>query len=134
LLSTVCDDAYEAGMWTRYFDQVHEGVRHVWDQQWLYTCWANGGLAVLPDKNLIRNIGFARADATHTVGESPFMELPTEDIWEVRHPPFMVRNREADDYTLDTLFGRREARTVKRRLRAAAGSAKRKLYSLVKPA
>ncbi|OKH11238.1 hemolytic protein HlpA-like protein [[Limnothrix rosea] IAM M-220] len=36
-----------------------------WDYQWAYSRHINSGLAIVPSKNLIENIGF-RKDATHT--------------------------------------------------------------------
>lgn len=36
-----------------------------WDYQWVYTCWANNGLSVMPHKNLVQNLGFGPT-STHT--------------------------------------------------------------------
>ena len=36
-----------------------------WDYQWVYTCWSNNGLSVMPSKNLIQNIGIGPL-GTHT--------------------------------------------------------------------
>lgn len=68
------------------------------------TCLANSGLTILPNVNLVSNIGFG-SDGTHTFGESKFANLPVHDIGEVCHPSFVVRDREADQYTFDHHFG-----------------------------
>ena len=36
-----------------------------WDYQWVYTCWSNNGLSVMPNKNLVQNIGIGPL-GTHT--------------------------------------------------------------------
>ncbi|MEI3648822.1 MAG: hypothetical protein ACK5RT_00280 [Dolichospermum sp.] len=63
------------------------------------------GLSILPNHNLVSNIGF-REDGTHTTSQdSKLSNLPTVDIWEIKHPPFVVRHKEADLYTFDNIFG-----------------------------
>jgi hypothetical protein len=52
----------------------------VWDFQWLYSRWANGGKTIVPVVNLIKNIGF-NADATHTVHEADLLaNLPLYEM------------------------------------------------------
>lgn len=60
----------------------------VWDFQWLYSRWANGGKTVVPTVNLISNIGF-NADATHSVNESDLLaNLPRHELeFPLVHPP-----------------------------------------------
>ncbi|HBE19437.1 MAG TPA: hemolytic protein HlpA-like protein [Cyanobacteria bacterium UBA11367] len=104
VIKLICENPYEQNYWTSIFDRMFEGVSDTWDYQWFYACLAQNGLSILPNSNLVSNIGF-RSDATHTCGESPWERLPTSDIWEIEHPPFIIRHREADDYTFDYLFG-----------------------------
>lgn len=77
----VCDGESEEKFWTDIFQQVHDGTINssCWDYQWVYSCWSQGGLAILPNINLVSNIGFGY-DARHTIGESPIANLPTADI------------------------------------------------------
>ena len=35
-----------------------EAQKHIWDFQWMKTVKRNGGVAVLPNVNLVSNIGF----------------------------------------------------------------------------
>ena len=46
-----------------------------WDYQWIYACWKNNGVAVLPSRNLVSNIGIGPS-ATHTISESPISLYP----------------------------------------------------------
>jgi len=36
-----------------------------WDYQWAYTCFINNGLCIMPNVNLVSNIGFSK-EAFHT--------------------------------------------------------------------
>lgn len=56
--------------WSRAFDATHSGNVDTWDYQWVFACWAHGLHAIVPNVNLITNLGFAR-DATHTKGRAP---------------------------------------------------------------
>ena len=106
LLAQVCDSPYEHKFWTGIFDQMHEDpqIKDTWDYQWMYTCLSQGGLAIEPNRNLISNLGFNRLDSAHATGYNSRSKLETDDIWEIIHPPFTVRDREADSITFDNIF------------------------------
>jgi len=97
-------DEAAARHWRDSFDHVHSGRLDTWDYQWAYACWSQNGLVVLPEVNLVTNIGW-RADATHTRSEESVaaglealeMEFP------LGHPPRMIREREADQFTFELL-------------------------------
>ena len=54
----------------RNVNSVYTGKKDTWDIQWDYCRHKNRGLGVVPKENMINNIGFDRADATHTTGGS----------------------------------------------------------------
>lgn len=97
-------DTAEADFWADIFDRVHAGEIDTWDYQWLYACWSQSGLAVVPRVNLVSNLGFGPG-ATHTREEGELSRLPVADIEEVKHPRLVVRHREADDFTFEHIFG-----------------------------
>ncbi|HEY9657229.1 MAG TPA: glycosyltransferase family 2 protein [Allocoleopsis sp.] len=103
----IWEDPYEQKYWVEIFQQMYQDpqVLDTWDYQWIYTCWAQNGLAIAPNKNLISNLGFNRIDAAHTKGDSPRSNLKTFDITNITHPPFVVRDREADRLTFDHVYG-----------------------------
>lgn len=74
--------------------------RQDWDWQWAYACLTQNGLSVMPNVNLISNLGF-REDATQALHKSPWAKLPVDDIWTIKHPPNVIRNVTADKYTFD---------------------------------
>ena len=104
ILDACCSDPYEREYWRPIFDRMHEGAPDVWDYQWNLACWSQSGLAVLPNVNLVSNIGFGE-DATHTKDDNEFLSRPTAAIDEIRHPPYVVRDAAADAITFDRNFG-----------------------------
>ncbi|HSR31155.1 MAG TPA: hypothetical protein VLY63_11375, partial [Anaerolineae bacterium] len=82
------------------FGLIPEGERHhVWDAAWQLSVERTGGLAVLPNANLVTNIGFG-PEATHTLTTERFAHLPAEEIqFPLRHPASMVVDRKADALT-----------------------------------
>lgn len=54
----------------KHMDSVYTHEKDTWDIQWDYCRHKARGLGVVPKVNMINNIGFDRADATHTNGSS----------------------------------------------------------------
>ena len=83
----------------RKFDNTVEPERRVdwWDYQWDFARYVHSGLAIVPERNLVQNIGFGQW-ATHTTNKnSPTAGLEARDIaFPLRHPPFMIRDVESD--------------------------------------
>ncbi len=62
--------------WSKIFKDTYEGNIDTWDYQWNYAIWKNNGLSVVPDVNLVSNIGFGTG--THTLKKnSIYAALPT---------------------------------------------------------
>lgn len=81
---------------------------HVWDYQWTLTLWTQGGVCILPNANLISNLGFG-PEATHTKdASSKLANLPFTNMhFPLKHPPFVIRDVEADRYAMSSLFTNR---------------------------
>ena len=104
-LNSILDSELEINYWHNIFEQLYKTDEpNTWDYPWTFTCWQNSGLTILPNVNLVSNIGF-RSDGTHLTSESKFANLQAEDITEIRHPSFVVRDKVADQYTFDNHFG-----------------------------
>jgi hypothetical protein len=129
MLNHFCQDPFELSHWTSVFEQVYSGAIDTWDYQWLYACWTQNALSILPSSNLVSNIGF-RSDATHTYGGSPIADLATEDIWKLHHPNFMVADPVADRFTFNNILGgnrMREAATLRARIHRILARVKNRL-------
>jgi len=57
--------------------------------------------------NLVSNLGFGRPDASHTAADNslPAELFETQELWEIKHPPFVVRHTDADKYIFDYIIG-----------------------------
>lgn len=105
--------------WSEIFDRVHAGRIDTWDYQWNLSCWLQSSLVVLPNVNLISNIGFGK-DATHTRAASSFAEMPVQAMtFPLTHPSFVLRNAAADSFTREIMFSQPIWRRIARRLRDA---------------
>jgi hypothetical protein len=96
-------DRQMARSWVRTFDRVARGEIDTWDYQWVFTVWFHGGLSIVPNQNLISNIGFGAA-ATHTTGESRWANRPTAALPAITDPSEVRADEMADRYTFRHLF------------------------------
>jgi len=72
----------------------------------MFACWLQGRLSVLPNQNLIANIGYG-PNATHTIKGSELANIPVEEMhFPLKHPLGVVCNR-----TLDSRDFKRRWRT-----------------------
>lgn len=107
-----------ARYWRDVFEDVYCGRVDTWDYQWTFACWAQSGLTTLPMVNLVANIGFGRG-ATHrqrrTAAAAPSAHALSFPLC---HPPFVIRDAQADRFTQRTHYGgllrRRLAKTARR--------------------
>ena len=103
-LKDVLGDPGAIASWTRFFQSAYEGKISTWDIQWLFACWAQNGLSILPNTNLVSNIGQG-TDATHTAGKNWFTSLPPASLdLPIQHPRFVVPDTVADRFTQQTMF------------------------------
>ena len=104
ILHNLFDRKIEINYWERIFDNLYFRAKpDTWDYQWTYTCLINSGLTIIPNQNLIENIGFDN-EATHTktiVFDTKIsnFERFTSKIFPIIHPEHIHRNRKADKYT-----------------------------------
>jgi hypothetical protein len=102
-LSTACPDPEEYRYWTDCFGRMYNGRVDTWDYAWLYACWAQKGLSILPSVNLVTNIG-AGTDATNTSTVEWYMGLPASSLAESVHPGNVAQDEKADEITYKDLF------------------------------
>ena len=129
-LSSILDSELEIKYWCDVFERLDKlGEPNSWAYPWAFTCWQNSGLAILPNVNLVSNIG-CRSDGTHIIGDSKLANIPVKDIGQIRHPSFIVRDRAADEYTFEHVFGGKEMRELTLRNKTLKGKLIKKLNFL----
>jgi hypothetical protein len=104
-LDTLLDTPAAVINWRQIFDEVYAADKlHIWDYQWTFACWQNDGLCILPQVDLVSNIGF-NTDGTHTVRQNQFANLPLSEIhFPLKHPDQIIRDRRADIFSQQSKF------------------------------
>lgn len=103
-LSDILLDPASVENWMRTFQSTYEEKINSWAIRWTFACWVQSGLSILPNVNLVSNIGFGN-EATHTVGSSPFEKMPVGPIdFPLQHPKFVVRDLKSDTFTQNNNF------------------------------
>jgi hypothetical protein len=105
LIKNVLVDPYAVKVWERTVQLLYDGYLTGWDFKWMFACWLQNGFCIIPNGNLVTNIGHG-SEATHTNDEkSPYNNMLVEAMsFPLKHPPFVIRNLEADKFTQRTLF------------------------------
>jgi hypothetical protein len=106
--------------WQQSFELVHGGKLDTWDCSWTFASLLRGMLQIVPNVNLISNIGFG-ADATHTHVVGEHANMPTAPIdFPLAHPQFVLANTEADRFISEEQiapsFFKRQLRRLKKYL------------------
>ena len=96
--------------WRRAWDQFrtdeleHGQLAPTWDAQWQQTLERHGGLAIVPNVNLVSNVGFGQ-DASHTLALERYSFLPAVNIdFPLVHPDQLAVNKAADVFTYYSHF------------------------------
>ena len=92
-INNIFDNKYVKAYWLKYFQNTYEGKIDTWDYQWGYTLLSQNGLSIMPNVNLISNIGFRKDE------NNKYANMKTFCIDKIVHPNFILVNKEADDYT-----------------------------------
>ena len=95
----------ERFFWNNIFKSVLADKIGTWDHQWTYAIWKKNGLSIIPNKNLVSNIGF-NVNGTHT-NDTDILGLgnmPTFLMDKIINHSAIAINNKADKYTLDHYF------------------------------
>lgn len=132
-LDDILGDRREVEFITKKFNRVFglKGNVDGWDQQWNFTVWSQNGLGIRPYVNMVKYMGFD--DYTHGFwGRKELFDFPASKIdFPLRHPPFLVRDKEADQYANDRSFPEIERTNRIKRRQQFYQRVKRKLRKLI---
>ena len=102
--------------WMTNLQAVYDGKIDTWDHQWTFALYAQNGLSILPNVNLISNIGWGPG-ATHTTDLSNRLSLMrSHDIGPITHPRLIVGETNADRFGFYRFFDPTFLDKVKHRL------------------
>lgn len=114
----------------KYFQAAFDGADDIWSTQWTYAMCVQNGLTVVPNVNLVSNIGFTK-NASHSSGDNwaPYRAAKTGELSEIVHAPFVSDSKAADELRFETIR-RTDPRAHRRRfpfVRTAVGAVVRRL-------
>lgn len=109
-------DGYMRRFLTSMFDDAFSGRINTWDSQWFFTCLSNNGLSIIPQRNMISNIGTVGAHAGGYSANNFFQLFPC-DVNNLVHPEVVCPNQVYDQTFFDEQFKVRPA-SVARSMKA----------------
>lgn len=108
-ISAIFNDKKIQKYWMRLFKKLYQNKIDTWDGQVAYAIYRNDGIVILPNVNLVTNIGFAD-NATHTKAKNIFSDIPSRSIGAIIHPSRIEIDEEADmfygSFLIKSLFQR----------------------------
>lgn len=87
--------------WVRLFEETKSGKIATWDYQVTFAHLFSHRVNIVPNENLVSNIGFGELSENTFDETSIFASVPLQEINEIIHPKFMVPEKFADLYTLE---------------------------------
>ncbi|GEO04625.1 hypothetical protein AAE02nite_22890 [Adhaeribacter aerolatus] len=102
-IAGIFEDKIVQKNWVKNLKKIYKGA-NTWDYQWAYANLVNHSFCIIPNENLISNIGFGK-NSTHTANEDDILaNMPTGSIVEIVHPGKFEFANEADQYTNTKVF------------------------------
>ena len=94
----------EKRFWKAKWNGVCMDKIDTWDFQWAFACLAQRSLSIVPNVNLVSNIGFG-LDSTHTGGVSILADIPTVAMeFPLVPPQLFARDVDSDEYVSQLFF------------------------------
>ncbi|MBB6127041.1 nucleotide-diphospho-sugar transferase [Mucilaginibacter lappiensis] len=94
----------------RFWTEILKRAKHIdtWDYQWHQMTWTYGGIHIVPNFNLIENIGFSN-DGTHTANKPYWYDRLTNlnakvQLKNIVHPEYIGINTKADDFLFEKCY------------------------------
>lgn len=104
-LEDILQDSQAVKVWTKTFQLCYEKKLKSWAFQWTFASFIQNGLNILANGNLVSNIGHGAAGTNTEDPDSPYSNMPVEAVtFPMKHPPFMVQDTQADQFTQNTLY------------------------------
>lgn len=86
--------------WHQALSNTRQGVVDTWDFQWHYTVMKHQGVCLIPNRNLVENIGVGEA-ATHMKQRDVASSIRLEGFCRFDPPSSLEINRRADEFDFD---------------------------------
>ncbi|MDO6430404.1 hypothetical protein Q4E93_07395 [Flavitalea sp. BT771] len=97
LIKTILPDERVAAHVMHVLQMNYEGKISTWDHQYGFSLVINNGLCIVPNVNLISNLGYSKTDDPLAADNYLLSRIPVEEItFPLTHPVFFVPDKEAD--------------------------------------
>jgi hypothetical protein len=115
MLAPLFPEPEARAFWLKMLQYLREDRPITWDYRLPYSIWKHQGITIIPNVNLVSNIGFTAGATTTTDSSHPLANLPVHPILPLTHPDTMVPNTEADLFYcrqyLAGVFGKQSLKT-----------------------
>lgn len=99
-------DDYESDYWKSLFDRT-AASKSIWDYQWQFSIFFNNGLCIVPQKNLVSNLG--DNVGTHLEGPVEYFNQEIDENFIIsKHPDVIIRNIKYDHIRFHRLHGKKK--------------------------
>jgi len=99
-LENIFEDSFIVDSWEQIFIDVKAGKIDTWDYQYGFLNFFNNSLSVIPNYNLITNIGFGVNSTNTHDADNINANIPLEPLDEIIHPLYIVPQKKADEASL----------------------------------
>lgn len=104
LLNAIFPTAAERRYWNKAIQAAYDKQIDTWDYQWSLALHLAGMVSIIPEVNLVTNLGFG-PDATHTTTRNRYSEMPAESLrFPLVHPNIIMPHAGADAFTAEGMF------------------------------
>jgi hypothetical protein len=123
-IGNIYNDSLMVKCWVEVFNRMKTGETNSWAYALDFVNFFNNGLTIIPNENLISNIGWG-SNATHTLADDNiFANVPLSEIDEITHPVFILPEKNADYFTMSIDFNfaarRKKENSLKRKAKRFA--------------
>jgi hypothetical protein len=125
-MQNIYQDPLVVESWVNIFNELKAGTINSWAYPLDFANFFNNGLVIIPNENLISNIGF-NSNGTHTLHQDcVYANIPLSEVDEIIDPLFILPEKQADlaiinrDFNIDEK--RRKQNSVKGKIKKIAKS------------
>ena len=101
-MSIVQNMGYQARserLWLTNIRKLEVKSVNTWDYQWFLSMGAQNQLSIIPRHNLVANVGFGVAGATHCAGDAPVRYTETQSLdMPLEHPKYVLPDFEHERF------------------------------------
>ena len=95
----------ERTYWFNVYSKMKNHEIDTWDYQWTFAQWSMRALSIIPNVNLVSNIGFNNEGATHTSADTRGLSnLRRFEMANIIHATKIIQNKKADLFVFDNAY------------------------------